>query len=316
MTSSYWDGRTVMVTGGSGFLGSHLVEELRGLSVDVEVFVPRSGEYDLRREPAVRRAFTDSGADVLVHLAATVEGVGGLDARPGEAFYDNAVMGIQLLEGARRTGVESVTVVGSALSYPAGASLPYHESELFDGYPDETSAPYGIAKRALVAQARAYRRQWGVDSNHVILTNLYGPRDDFDLESASVVPANIRKCVRARDRDSPSITAWGSGAPTRDFLYVRDAARGILDVTAAAETGLPVNLGSGTETSIRDLLGRIATETGFEGDIEWDTTKPEGQDRQRVDISRAAERFGWRPETDLAAGLGRTVEWYERESRR
>jgi nucleoside-diphosphate-sugar epimerase len=313
MSDAFWDGRTVVVTGGSGFLGSHLVDELHERSADVEVFVPRSSEYDLRRESAVRRVFADSGADVLVHLAATVEGVGGLDARPGEAFYDNAVMGVQLLEGARQAGVESVTVAGTALSYPAGASVPYHESELFDGYPDETGAPYGIAKRTLVAQARAYRRQWGFDSNHVVLTNLYGPRDDVDPETAGVIPANIRKCVRARDRGASSITAWGSGTPTRDFLYVRDAARGILDVTAADATGLPVNLGSGTETSIRDLLERIAAETGFEGDIEWDATRPEGQDRQRVDISRATDRFGWRPETDLAAGLRRTVEWYERE---
>jgi len=315
MSQAFWDGRTVMVTGGSGFLGSHLVEELHERSSDVDVFVPRSEEYDLRRAPAVRRAFADSDADTLVHLAATVEGVGGLEARPGDAFYDNAVMGVQLLEGARQAGVESVTVAGTALSYPADATVPYDESELFDGYPDETGAPYGVAKRALVAQARAYRRQWGVDSNHAVLTNLYGPRDDFDPETAGVVPATIRKCVRARDRDKSSITAWGSGEPTRDFLYARDAARGILDVTASEETGLPVNLGSGTETSIRALLERVAAETGFEGAIEWDTTRPEGQDRQRVDISRAERRFGWRPETDLAAGLRRTVEWYERECR-
>jgi nucleoside-diphosphate-sugar epimerase len=316
MTGGFWAGRTVMVTGGAGFLGSHLVDELRERSDDVEVFVPRSEEYDLRRESAVRRAFADSGADVLVHLAATVEGVGGLEARPGEQFYDNAMMGIRLLEGARRAGVDAATVAGTALSYPAGASVPYHESDLFDGYPDETGAPYGVAKRALVAQARAYRRQWGFDSSHAVLTNLYGPRDDFDPETAGVVPANIRKCIRARDRGEPSITAWGSGAPTRDFLYVRDAARGILDVTAAEECGLPVNLGSGTETSIRDLLEGIAAETGFEGAVEWDTAKPEGQDRQRVDISRAADRFGWQPETNLAAGLRRTVEWYEREQSR
>jgi dTDP-glucose 4,6-dehydratase/GDP-L-fucose synthase len=313
MSDAFFDGRTVMVTGGAGFLGSHLVEELRERSADVEVFVPRSEAYDLRRESAVQRAFADSGADVLVHLAATVEGVGGLETRPGEAFHDNAVMGIQLLEGARRAGVESVTVAGTALSYPAAASVPYHESSLFDGYPEEAGAPYGVAKRALVAQARAYRRQWGFDSSHVVLTNLYGPGDDFDPETAGVVPANIRRCIRARDRGEQSITAWGSGEPTRDFLYVRDAARGILDVTAAEATGLPVNLGSGTETSIRDLLEAIASETGFEGAVEWDTARPEGQDRQRVDISRAADRFGWQPETDLTAGLHRTVAWYERE---
>jgi len=313
MTGTFWDGRTVVVTGGSGFLGSHLVEGLHERSDDVEVFVPRSGEYDLRRGSAVRRALADSDADVLVHLAATAGGVGGLEARPGETFYDNAVMGIQLLEGARQAGVEAVTVAGTALSYPAEASVPYHESELFEGYPDETGAPYGVAKRALVAQARAYRRQWGFDSSHVVLTNLYGPGDDFDPETAGVVPANIRRCIRARERGASSITVWGSGAPTRDFLYVRDAARGILDVTAAEEPGLPVNLGSGTETSIRVLLERIADETGFEGDIEWDTARPEGQDRQRVDISRAADRFGWQPETDFAAGLHRTVAWYERE---
>lgn len=316
MTSTFWDGRTVMITGGSGFLGSHLVDELHELSPDVEVFVPRSEEYDLRTKPAIRRAFEDSGADVLVHLAATAEGVGGLEETPGEHFYNNAVMGIQLLEEARQAGVEAATIVGTALSYPADATVPYHESELFDGYPDETGAPYGIAKRALVAQARAYRRQWEFDSNHIILTNLYGPRDDFDPETAGVLPANIRKCVRARDRNDPSITAWGSGTPTRDFLYVRDAARGILEVTEAEATGLPVNLGSGKETSIQDLLEAIAAETRFEGDIQWDSSKPEGQERQLLDISRAEQRFGWRPETDLAAGLRQTVEWYDPESRR
>jgi dTDP-glucose 4,6-dehydratase/GDP-L-fucose synthase len=316
MTGAFWDDRTVMVTGGSGFLGGHLVEQLRERSSDVEVFVPRSESYDLRRRAAVRRAFEDSGADVLVHLAATVEGVGGLEARPGETFYDNATMGIQLLEEARRADIETATLVGTALSYPAEATVPYHESELFDGYPDETGAPYGIAKRALVAQARAYRRQWGFESDHVVLTNLYGPRDEFDPETAGVIPANVRRCIRARERGASSITAWGSGEPTRDFLYVRDAARGILDVTAADEAGLPVNLGSGTEISIRDLLERIAAETGFDGDIEWDTAKSDGQDRQRVDISRARERFGWRPATDLAAGLRATVAWYERHRRR
>jgi len=315
MTDDFWDGRTVMVTGGSGFLGSHLVEELRERSSDVEVFVPRSDSYDLRRRAAVRRALADSGADVLVHLAATVEGVGGLETRPGETFYDNATMGVHLLEEARRAGVEAATLVGTALSYPAESTVPYHESELFDGYPDETGAPYGIAKRALVAQARAYRRQWGFESDHVVLTNLYGPQDEFDPDTAGVIPANVRRCVRARERGASSITAWGSGEPTRDFLYVRDAARGILDVTAAEQPGLPVNLGSGTETSIRELLERIAAETGFEGDIEWDTERAEGQDRQRVDISRAEDRFGWRPETTLETGLQSTVAWYERERR-
>ena len=310
-----WDGRTVLVTGGAGFLGSHVVEQLRERSPDVTVVVPRSEEYDLREQAAVRRLFADADPDVLVHLAATVEGVGGLEARPGEHFYDNAAMGIQVLEAARQAGVETATVVGTVLSYPATAAVPYHESALFDGYPAEPGAPYGLAKRALLAQARAYRRQGDLDSSHVLLTNCYGPRDDFDPETAGVIPATIRKCVRAREHEADAITAWGSGEPTRAFLFVRDAARAILDVTESTESALPVNVGSGTETSIRELVETIAAVTGFAGEVEWDTERPEGQDRQCVDRSRAAERFGWTPEIDLREGLARTVEWYERECR-
>ncbi len=309
--SGYWDGRTVMVTGGAGFLGSHLVEELRARSDDVDVFVPRSDEYDLRDRADIRRAFTDSGADVVLHLAATVGGIGANRENPGKYFYDNAIMGIELLEMARQFDVDKFTILGTICSYPKHAEVPFSEDDLFDGYPEETNAPYGIAKKALLTQSQAYRKQWNFDSIYLLPVNLYGPRDDFDLETAHVIPAIIRKCIEARERGDNSITAWGTGEPTREFLYVKDAAEGILDATEAYNSSDPVNLGSGKEISIRNLIELIAEETGFEGTIEWDTSKPDGQPRRKLDTSRAKERFGWESSTDFRSGLQETIEWYE-----
>jgi dTDP-glucose 4,6-dehydratase/GDP-L-fucose synthase len=314
--SAFWDGRTVMVTGGAGFLGSHLVERLEARSEAVDVFVPRSAEYDLRERAAVRRALEDSGADIVIHLAATVGGIGANRENPGRYFYDNAVMGIELIEQARRFGVEKFTILGTICAYPEQTPVPFSEEDLYEGYPEETNAPYGIAKKALHTQSWAYRRQYGFDSIYLLPVNLYGPRDDFDLETSHVIPAIVRKCVEARERGAESITAWGTGEPTREFLYVEDAAEGILDATERYDSSDPVNLGSGEEISIRSLVELIAETTGFEGEIEWDTSKPDGQPRRRLDTSRARERFGWEASTPFRDGLEETIDWYERNRER
>lgn len=310
-TREFWDGRTVMVTGGSGFLGSHLVEELEERSEKVEIFVPRSDEYDLREKSDIKRAFKGSGADTVIHLAATVGGIGANKENPGRYFYDNAIMGIELMEQARQFDVDKFTVLGTICSYPKHTDVPFNEADLYDGYPEETNAPYGIAKRALLTQSRAYRKQYDFDSIYLMPVNLYGPRDDFDLETSHVIPAIIRKSIEARENDEDSITAWGTGTPTREFLYVKDAAEGILDATERYDSSDPVNLGSGDEISIEELVELIVDLTGFEGDITWDTSKPDGQPRRRLDTTRARERFGWEASTDFQDGLEATIEWYE-----
>ncbi|MFD1646125.1 GDP-L-fucose synthase family protein [Haloarchaeobius litoreus] len=311
---SYWDGKTVMVTGGAGFLGSHLVDDLESRSDTVDVFVPRSNEYDLRNREDIRRVLDDSDPDVVIHLAATVGGIGANRENPGRYFYDNAVMGIELIEQARQFGVEKFTILGTICAYPEETPVPFSEDDLFEGYPEPTNAPYGIAKKALLTQSKAYRKQYDFDSIYLMPVNLYGPRDDFDLESSHVIPAIVRKCVEARERGDDSITAWGTGEPTREFLYVEDAAEGILDATEEYDRSEPVNLGSGMEISIRELIETIADVTDFEGDVEWDTSKPDGQMRRCLDTSRAKEYFGWEATTDFETGLEHTVEWFENES--
>lgn len=310
---TYWDGKSVMVTGGSGFLGRHVVEELESRSDSVEVFVPRSDEYDLRERVDIRRAFTDSKADVVIHLAATVGGIGANRENPGRYFYDNAVMGIELMEMARQFDVEKCTILGTICSYPEETPVPFSEEDLFDGYPEPTNAPYGIAKKALLTQSKAYRKQYDFDSIYLMPVNLYGPHDDFNLKTAHVIPAIIRKCVEARERGEESITAWGTGKPTREFLYVEDAAEGILDATETYNRSEPVNLGSGMEISIQELVNTIADMSGFEGDINWDTSKPDGQMRRRLDVSRAKEYFDWEASTEFEEGLRRTINWFESE---
>lgn len=308
---SYWDGKTVLVTGGAGFLGSHVVEELQSRSETVDIFVPRSKEYDLRNRADIQRVLEDSNADSVIHLAATVGGIGANRENPGRYFYDNAIMGIELLEQARQFDVEKVTILGTICSYPKHTEVPFSEGDLFDGYPEETNAPYGIAKKALLTQSKAYRKQYGFNSIYLMPVNLYGPRDDFDPETSHVIPAIIRKCVEAREHGKETITAWGTGTPTREFLYVTDAAQGILAATERYNESEPVNLGSSMEISINDLVELIADLTNFEGDIEWDTSKPDGQPRRRLDISRANETFGWNASTDFREGLTNMVEWYE-----
>ncbi|WP_121820760.1 GDP-L-fucose synthase family protein [Halostella salina] len=312
-STAFWDDKTVMVTGGAGFLGSHLVEDLETRSDSVEIFVPRSDEYDLRDRSAIDRAFEDSDADVVIHLAATVGGIGANRENPGTYFYENAVMGIELMEAARQHGVEKCTILGTICSYPKHTPVPFSEDDLFEGYPEETNAPYGIAKRALLTQSWAYRKQYDFNSIYLLPVNLYGPRDDFDLETSHVIPAIIRKCVEARERGDDSITAWGTGEPTREFLYVKDAADGILTATERYEDRDPVNLGTGEEISIRELIELIAELTGFEGEIEWDTSKPDGQPRRCLDTSRAQEEFGWKATTEFEEGLEETIEWYEQK---
>lgn len=307
----YWDNKTVMVTGGAGFLGSHLVKDLESRSDSVDVFVPRNDDYDLREKSDIKRAFKDSQADVVIHLAATVGGIGANRENPGRYFYDNAVMGIELIEQARQFGVEKFTILGTICAYPKHTPVPFKEENLFDGYPEETNAPYGIAKKALLTQSKAYRKQWDFNSIYLLPVNLYGPRDDFDLETSHVIPAIVRKCIEARGRGDDSITAWGTGEPTREFLYVKDAAEGILDATEQYDSSEPVNLGSGEEISIQELIDVIVEETGFEGTVEWDTSKPDGQPRRKLDTSRAKQRFDWEASTDFREGLRETINWYE-----
>lgn len=307
---TFWNDRTVMITGGAGFLGSHLVEELRFRSDSVEIFVPRSDEYDLREKQDIKRAFEDSDADTVIHLAATVGGIGANQENPGRYFYDNAIMGIELIEQAGQYNVDKFTILGTICAYPKHTPVPFSEEDLWNGYPEETNAPYGIAKKALLTQSRAYRKQWGFNSIYLLPVNLYGPRDDLDLQTSHVIPAIIRKCLEAREQNKDSITAWGTGEPTREFLYVKDAAEGILDATEQYNSSDPVNLGSGEEISIRELVETIAEMTGFEGEIQWDTSKPDGQPRRKLDTSRAKERFGWEASTELRDGLEETIEWY------
>ena len=308
---SYWDNTTVMITGGSGFLGSHLVEDLESRSDTVDIFVPRSDEYDLRNREEIKQALADAEPDIVIHLAASVGGIGANRKNPGQYFYDNAIMGIELIEQARQFDVEKVTILGTICAYPKHTPVPFKEENLFDGYPEETNAPYGIAKKALLTQSQAYRKQWNFNSIYLLPVNLYGPRDDFDLETSHVIPAIIRKCIEARERGDDAITAWGTGEPTREFLYVKDAAEGILDATERYDSSEPVNLGSGEEISIRELVGVIVEETGFEGSVEWDTSKPDGQPQRKLDTSRAKKRFNWEASTDFREGLRETIDWYE-----
>lgn len=306
---SFWTGKRVVVTGGAGFLGSFVVEKLRERGCK-NIFVSRSKKFDLRREVCIKRMLDIAKPNVIVHLAAKVGGIGANLENPGRFFYDNAIMGIQLLEQARLFKVEKFVMVGTVCSYPKFTPVPFKEENLWNGYPEETNAPYGLAKKMLLVQAQAYRQQYGFNAIYLIPTNLYGPRDNFDLEASHVIPALIRKCYEAKVNNKPSIILWGDGSPTREFLYVEDAAEGLILAAEEYNKSIPVNLGSGQEISISRLAGLIAREVGFHGDIVWDATKPNGQPRRKVDSRRAQQEFGFKAKTSLKDGLRKTINWY------
>src|SRR5437016_4920844 len=302
--------RRLLLTGGAGFLGSHVVDRLKAKGY-LDLLIPRSAEFDLTREAEVGRLYDKTKPHVVIHLAARVGGIGANRKNPGSFFYDNLVMGVMLMEYARRSGVEKFVSVGTVCSYPKFAPIPFKETGLWDGYPEETNAPYGLAKKMQLVQAQAYRTQYGFNAIHLVPVNLYGPGDNFSRDTSHVIPAIVRKCVEARDAGSPSIVVWGDGSPTREFLYVEDAADGIVQATEAYDEPEPVNLGSGAEISIRDLVSLICDLTKYRGKIVWDTSMPNGQPRRCLDVSRAERLFGFTAKIGFSEGLRRTVAWYE-----
>lgn len=305
-------GKRICVTGGGGFLGRRVVALLgeRGCK---GVFVVRRQDYDLVQPEAVARLYKDARPQVVIHLAAVVGGIGANRENPGRFFYQNIMMGAQLIEAARENAIEKFVQVGTVCSYPKFAPAPFKEDDLWNGYPEETNAPYGIAKKALLVQAQAYREQYGLNAIYLLPVNLYGPGDNFDPASSHVIPALIKKCVDAVEQGDAAIEVWGTGSATREFLYVDDAAEGIVLASESYDGREPVNLGSGYEISIRELVQLIAEATGFKGKLVWDATKPDGQPRRVLDVSRALEMFGFRARTDFREGLRRTIEWYRRQ---
>jgi GDP-L-fucose synthase len=306
---AFWAERTVLVTGGAGFLGTHVVRKLQAHGCQA-VSVPRSREFDLRDNAAIIRLLEQARPDLVLHLAAVVGGIGANRRHPGQFFYDNAIMGLQLLEQARRFGVAKVVVLGTVCAYPKFTPVPFCEADLWNGYPEETNAPYGLAKKMLLVQAQAYRQEYGFNAIHLLPVNLYGPGDNFDPESSHVIPALIRKCLEAGEGGQGEVVVWGSGRASREFLYVEDAAEGVVLAAERYDAPEPVNLGSGREISIKELAELIAELTGFQGRLVWDRTKPDGQPRRALETTRAAQAFGFRARTELRHGLQRTIEWY------
>jgi GDP-L-fucose synthase len=307
--AAFWSDKRVVVTGGAGFLGSFLVERLRAKDCRA-VVVPRSKDYDLVEMDAVRRLYADAKPDVVIHLAARVGGIGANQANPGRFFYDNLMMGTQLIEVGRQEGIKKLVAIGTICAYPKYAPIPFKEDDLWAGFPEETNAPYGLAKKMMLVQSQAYRQQYGFNSIVLFPVNLYGPRDNFDLETSHVIPALIRKCAEAQQNGKPEIVLWGDGTPTREFLYVEDAAEGILLAAEQYNDSRPLNLGTGEELSIKTLAGMIAAEVGFHGRILWDPTKPNGQPRRCLDISRIKQTIGFQPTHSLRDGLKKTIQWY------
>lgn len=303
-------GKRIVVTGGAGFLGQHVVQALRERGCK-EIVFPRRSQYDLTREVVVAQLYRDLRPEVVIHLAAAVGGIGANRANPGRFFYENLVMGAMLMEYSQRAGVEKFVGVGTVCAYPKFTSVPFREEDLWNGYPEETNAPYGLAKKMLLVQGQAYRQQYGFNSIHLILVNLYGPGDSFDLESSHVIPAIIRKCLQAIERGETKIVCWGDGTPTREFLYVEDCAEAIVLAVERYDGADPVNIGAGFEISVKKLVELIAELSGFQGQILWDTSKPNGQPRRCLDTSRAWELFGFRAKTNFREGLLRTIQWYK-----
>jgi len=309
ITAADWPRLRVLVTGGAGFLGRYVVQTLQARGCR-HIIVPRRETCDLRREANIIRLFEAERPHIVIHLAAVVGGIGANRARPGEFFYDNLIMGAQLMEQARRFEVDKFVAIGTICAYPKYTPLPFREENLWDGYPEETNAPYGLAKKMLLVQAQAYRQQYGFNAIYLLPVNLYGPGDNFDPASSHVIPALIRKCVEAVESGADHIVVWGDGSPTREFLYVEDCAEAIVLATERYNAPDPVNIGAGFEISIRELVERIAALTGFRGTIVWDTSKPNGQPRRCLDVSRAWHAFGFRARTDFQEGLRRTIAWY------
>jgi GDP-L-fucose synthase len=311
--TQFWPGRRVMVTGGGGFLGRAVVRRLNTSGAD-KVFVPRSNEYDLRTQAGIDRALADGRPQMVIHLAAVVGGIGAMRANPGRFFYENAILGIQLMEQARLAGVEKFVAIGTVCSYPKFTPVPFREDDLWNGYPEETNAPYGLAKKMLLVQGQAYREQYGFNAIHLIPVNLYGPGDNFDPATSHVIPALIKKCIDAREAGDSAIEVWGTGTASREFIYVDDAADGIVLASEHYDRPEPVNLGIGEEISIRDLVELIARLTGYGGEIRWDTSKPDGQPRRMLSTDRARDAFGFVAKTRLLDGLSETIRWYESAS--
>lgn len=304
-----WAHKKVVITGGAGFLGTFVVERLKACGCE-NIFVPRSKDYDLRVKSAIVRLYTETQPDIVMHLAAVVGGIGANLRNPAGFFYDNAIMGIQLMEYARRFDIEKFLAVGTICAYPKFTPIPFKEKDLWNGYPEETNAPYGLAKKMMLVQSQAYRTQYGFNSIYLLPVNLYGPRDNFDLEDSHVISALIRKCVEAKEKGRDEIVLWGDGSPTREFLFVEDAAEGIVEATAKLESSQPVNLGSGNEISITNLAQLVAEEVGFKGRIVWDQTKPNGQPRRCLDTGKAKQLFGFEAKTSLREGIAKTLAWY------
>ena len=306
---SFWEGKRVVVTGGSGFLGRAVVNKLQAKSPQ-EIFVPRRRDYDLVQWDNVVRLYKTARPDIVIHLAGNVGGIGANRANPGGFFYENLMMGVQTMECARRHGVSKFVAIGTICSYPKFTPVPFKEDDLWNGYPEETNAPYGLAKKMLLVQAQAYREQYGFNAIFLLPVNLYGPNDNFDPETSHAIPAIIRKCVDAVNSGAEEIVLWGTGKPTREFLHVDDAAEGILLAAERYEGSAPVNLGAGMEISIADLAILIARFTGFKGRIVWDSSKPDGQPRRSLDVTRALEQFGFRARIPFEKGLKETIDWY------
>ena len=314
MTENALKNRRICVTGGAGFLGRHVQQQLRARGAS-EIFVPTIEQYNLVDPADIRRMLADAQPDLIIHLAAHVGGIGANREHPAEFFYDNLMMGVELMHQAWKTGVEKFVAIGTVCAYPKFTPVPFKEDDIWNGYPEETNAPYGLAKKMLLVQSQAYREQYGFNSIFLLPVNLYGPRDNFDPRSSHVIPALIRKCLEAQDNGVEEIVVWGDGSPTREFLYVEDAAEGILLATEKYDGSDPVNLGSGREISIKDLALLIARLTGFQGRMVFDTSKPNGQPRRALDTTRAEQYFGFRAGTDFEQGLQKTIDWY-REARK